>query len=291
MISADAGISIANVRSGQFTDEMFCLYDTGANCMVVPHDRKYKGTAIRCTLPGETVVGGQVIQQLSLGEEVVVKVVALQGAAPIMPMTVVIDMAEWKVETTDDIPAQLVAIDKNGKRRPMTRYDALHYLISYDDFVACMNDVYTRVSVLGQVSKGLLMATLVKLQQKRKNALMSVSETGEHLTPSESGSRADEEWEPENSSLEEHQKAYAMKVPKELEDFVLLQDPSNSNRTKVALADRSGNGPEIIKKIMALTDMHVKSLNKFARSGIASQAQGTAIQMGAKTGRGTGFDT
>eukprot|EP00971_Amphidinium_carterae_P298087 5923183-Amphidinium_carterae.1 len=45
---------------------------------------------------------------------------------------------------------------------------------------------------------------------------------------------------------------------------------------------------EIHKKVMILTDMHEKSTNKFARSGIASQ--GTAIHMGAKTGRGTGFD-
>eukprot|EP00971_Amphidinium_carterae_P292883 5814893-Amphidinium_carterae.1 len=74
MITADAGISIAHVKSSFFTDEMFCLYDTGANCMVLPNDKKYRGTAIRCTLPGETVVGGHVIQQLSLGEEIVVKV-------------------------------------------------------------------------------------------------------------------------------------------------------------------------------------------------------------------------
>eukprot|EP00971_Amphidinium_carterae_P163375 3239464-Amphidinium_carterae.1 len=40
---------------------------------------------------------------------------------------------------------------------------------------------------------------------------------------------------------------------------------------------------------MTLTDMHEKAVNKFARSGIASQ--GTAIQMGAKTRRGTGFET
>eukprot|EP00971_Amphidinium_carterae_P261404 5185786-Amphidinium_carterae.1 len=83
MITADAGISIAHVKLSFFTDEMFCLYDTGANCMVLPNDKKYKGTAIRCTLPGETVVGGHVIHQLSLGEEIVVKVVSLQGASPI----------------------------------------------------------------------------------------------------------------------------------------------------------------------------------------------------------------
>eukprot|EP00971_Amphidinium_carterae_P331807 6465602-Amphidinium_carterae.1 len=86
---------IAHVKSSFFTDEMFCLYDTGANCMVLPNDKKYKGTAIRCTLPGETVVGGHVTQQLSLGEEIVVKVVSLQGASPIMPMTILTDMAGW----------------------------------------------------------------------------------------------------------------------------------------------------------------------------------------------------
>eukprot|EP00971_Amphidinium_carterae_P092366 1828629-Amphidinium_carterae.1 len=38
---------------------------------------------------------------------------------------------------------------------------------------------------------------------------------------------------------------------------------------------------------MQLTEEHAKSQNRFHRSGIASK--GTAIQMGAKTGRGTGF--
>eukprot|EP00971_Amphidinium_carterae_P350231 6491446-Amphidinium_carterae.1 len=138
---------------------MFCLYDTGANCMVLPNDKKYKGTAIRCTLPGETVVGGHVIQQLSLGAEIVVKVVSLQGASPIMPMTILTDMAGWRVEIIDSIPKHLVAIDVHGRRRPMKRYDGLHYL-SYEDFVACMNDVYKRVDVVGQVTKELLMSSL-----------------------------------------------------------------------------------------------------------------------------------
>eukprot|EP00971_Amphidinium_carterae_P207144 4109612-Amphidinium_carterae.1 len=38
---------------------------------------------------------------------------------------------------------------------------------------------------------------------------------------------------------------------------------------------------------MSLTEEHAKSQNRFHRSGIASK--GIAIQMGAKTGRGTGF--
>eukprot|EP00971_Amphidinium_carterae_P009645 190486-Amphidinium_carterae.1 len=280
MITADAGISIAHVKSSFFTDEMFCLYDTGANCMVLPTDKKYKGTAIRCTLPGETIVGGHVIQQLSLGEEIVVKVVALQGASPIMPMTILTDMAGWTIETIDSIPKNLVAVDPRGNRRPLKRYDGLHYL-RYEDFVDCMNDVYKRVDVVGQVTRELLMTSLGKLQKTKQASLMSLSETDDQQAPSDSGSRVGSDGEPGNGD----QRASKIQVPKELEEFVLLQDPSNINRTKVALADLKPHGLEILRRIMILTDIHEKAINKFARSGIASQ--GTAIQMGAKTGRGT----
>eukprot|EP00971_Amphidinium_carterae_P203953 4047432-Amphidinium_carterae.1 len=124
------------------------------------------------------------------------------------------------------------------------------------------------------------MSSLVKLQAKKKNALMSLSETDEQPGPSNSGLHAEKEGTPGV----EIQKACTIQAPKELEDFVLPQDPSNINRTRVALSDLSPHGMEILKKIMILTDMHEKSSNKFARSGIASQ--GTAIHMGAKTGRG-----
>eukprot|EP00971_Amphidinium_carterae_P323668 6432400-Amphidinium_carterae.1 len=55
MITTDAGVSIAHVQSSTYTDEVFCLYDTGAtNCMVLPNDQNFKGSPIKCTLPGET---------------------------------------------------------------------------------------------------------------------------------------------------------------------------------------------------------------------------------------------
>eukprot|EP00971_Amphidinium_carterae_P075775 1497311-Amphidinium_carterae.2 len=225
MITADAGISIAHVKSR-------------ANCMVLPTDKKYRGTAIRCTLPGETVVGGHVIQQLSLGEEIVVKVVALQGASPIMPMTILTDMAGWTVETVDSIPKHLVAIDTRGHRRPMNRYDGLHYL-KYDDFVACMNDVYKKVNMVGQVTRELLMSSLGKLQaKKKKNSLMSLSETDEQQAPFDSGLRAGTNGGPGA----EGQIASNIQVPKELEDFVLPQDPSNINRTKMGAKTGRGTG-------------------------------------------------
>eukprot|EP00971_Amphidinium_carterae_P200571 3980211-Amphidinium_carterae.1 len=134
-----------------------------------------------------------------------------------MPMTILTDMAGWSVETINSIPKHLVAIDLQGKRRPMKRYDGLHYL-SYKDFVACMNDVYKRVDVVGQVTKELLMSSL-----------------DEQQAPSDSGLHTEEVGMPEV----ETQKACTIQVPKELEDFVLPQDPSSINRTRVALADLS----------------------------------------------------
>eukprot|EP00971_Amphidinium_carterae_P036886 725208-Amphidinium_carterae.1 len=85
-------------------------------------------------------------------------------------------MAGWTIETIDSIPKHLVAVDSQGKRRPLKRYDGLHYL-KYEDFVACMNDVYKRVDVVGQVTRELLMASLGKLQKKKQASLMSLSET------------------------------------------------------------------------------------------------------------------
>eukprot|EP00971_Amphidinium_carterae_P032730 644377-Amphidinium_carterae.3 len=146
-----------------------------------------------------------------------------------MPMTILTDMAGWSVETINSIPKHLVAVDMQGRRRPMKRYDGLHYL-SYKDFVACMNDVYKRVDVVGQVTKELLMSSLVKLQARKENALMSLSDTDEQQAPSDSGLRAEKERMPEVES----QKACTIQVPKELEDFVLPQDPSSINRTRVA---------------------------------------------------------
>eukprot|EP00971_Amphidinium_carterae_P213398 4234990-Amphidinium_carterae.1 len=62
--------------------------------MVLPNLRDFKGAPIKCTLPGETVVTGQVIQILSMKDnDTKVKVIALDGAAPIMPMTILVDMA------------------------------------------------------------------------------------------------------------------------------------------------------------------------------------------------------
>eukprot|EP00971_Amphidinium_carterae_P246333 4892680-Amphidinium_carterae.3 len=217
MITADSGISIAHVKSSVFTDEMFCLYDTGANCMVLPSNKKFKGTAIRCTLPGETVVVGHVIQLLSLKEEVMVKVVALKGAAPIMPMTIVVDMAGWKVETINSTPAHLVAVDKTGKRRPMTRHDGLRYL-SHEDFVDCMTNVYKKVDVLGQVTKDSLVSFLAKLRSTTKGSLMSLAETEENQATSPSGAHAEGEWKSEGAFLDEQQKAYTRNVRMVLEE-------------------------------------------------------------------------
>eukprot|EP00971_Amphidinium_carterae_P168023 3328960-Amphidinium_carterae.1 len=136
-------------------------------------------------------------------------------------------MAGWTIETIDIIPSHLVAVDSQGKKRPLKRYDGLHYL-KYEDFVACMSDVYKRVDVVGQVTRELLMASLGKLQKKKQASLMSLSETEYPQAPSDSGSRVGSDGELGN----EDQRASSVQVPKELEEFVLLQDPQNINRTK-----------------------------------------------------------
>eukprot|EP00971_Amphidinium_carterae_P332687 6466949-Amphidinium_carterae.1 len=79
-----------------------------------------------------------------------VRVVSLPGATPIMPMAILVDMAGWKIEATDNEPALLVATDLRGRRRFLNRVDGLHYLC-HEDFMACLQDAYRRVDVLGKV--------------------------------------------------------------------------------------------------------------------------------------------
>eukprot|EP00971_Amphidinium_carterae_P043283 851592-Amphidinium_carterae.1 len=67
----------------------------------------------------------------------------------------------------------------------------------------------------------------------------------------------------------EESKVSSARVPRELEDFVKLQDPSNIDRARIALSKPSGSVGEILKKIMSLTEEHAKSQNRFHRSGIA----------------------
>eukprot|EP00971_Amphidinium_carterae_P159355 3158841-Amphidinium_carterae.1 len=124
--------------------------------MVLPSGPDFKGVPIKCTLPGETIVEGQVIQVLSMKKnDTKVKVVSLPGAAPIMPMAILVDMAGWKIEATDNEPALLVATNLQGRKRFLNRVDALHYLC-HDDFMACLSDAYKRVDVLGKVHQSAL---------------------------------------------------------------------------------------------------------------------------------------
>eukprot|EP00971_Amphidinium_carterae_P208939 4145054-Amphidinium_carterae.6 len=281
MITADGSVSIANVKSCAFTDEVFCLYDTRANCMVLPNGPEFKGSPIKCTLPGETVVEGQVIQVLSMkNNDAKVKVVALQGAAPIMPMAILVDMAGWKIEITDTIPALMVATDQQGKRRSLSRVDGLHYLC-HEDFMACLTDAYKKVDVLGRVHQSALKKYVRGLKSKDKGLLGSLAEA-EELS---SGSTFADEGRSSNGARKgEKLRTNLIRVPKET-----VLDPSNIDRTRIALSKPTGNTGELFKKIAFLTEIHAKQHNRrFARSGIANK--GVAIQMGAKTGRGTGFD-
>eukprot|EP00971_Amphidinium_carterae_P092433 1830052-Amphidinium_carterae.1 len=214
MITADASVSIAHVQSSTYIDDIFCLYDTGANCMVLPNDQNFKGSPIKCTLPGETVVTGQVIQVLSMGDnDTKVKVIALSGAAPIMPMAILVDMAGWKIEATQSVPALLVATDLKGKRRPLNRVDNLHYLC-HEDFMACLKDVYKRVDVLGQELA--LKKYVGSLRSKETGHLGSLAEAEE---PSSCGTLADEGRRTEVDLTGTGMRANSTRVPRELEEF------------------------------------------------------------------------
>eukprot|EP00971_Amphidinium_carterae_P006631 130623-Amphidinium_carterae.1 len=157
----------------------------------------------------------------------------------------------------------MIATDLKGKRRQLNRVDNLHYL-SHSDFMACVEEV----------------RNVGSLRSKKAGHLGSVSETQES---SSSGPSADEGQTDVGEQANQESKVSAARVPRELEDFVKLQDPSNIDRNKIALSKPSGSVVDIFRKISYLTEEHAKSQNRFHRSGIASK--GIAIQMGAKTGR------
>eukprot|EP00971_Amphidinium_carterae_P099074 1959167-Amphidinium_carterae.2 len=170
-------------------------------------------------------------------------------------------MAGWKIEATKTQPALLEATDLQGKRRSLNRVDGLHYLC-HEDFMACLTDAYKKVDVLG------------KVHQRR-------------ITGITFGSRGILIWRGNNQ--EKGARTNLIRVPKELEDLVLPTDPTNIDRTRIALSKPNGKTGELFKKTAFLIEIYAKQQNsRFARFGIASTR--VAIQMGAKTGRGTGFD-
>eukprot|EP00971_Amphidinium_carterae_P331585 6465245-Amphidinium_carterae.1 len=211
-----------------------------------------------------------------------VKVVALPDAAPIMPMAILVDMAGWKIEATNTQPALLVAIDLQNRRRSLNRVDGLHYLC-HEDFMACLTDAYKKVDVLGKVHQSALKKYVGSLKSENKGSLGSLSEMEE--SPS-GGTLADEGRSSNRNKKEKGARTNLIRIPKELEDLVLPTDPTNLDRTRIALSKPTGKTGELFKKIAFLIEIYAKQQNsRFARSGIAST--GVAIQMGAKTGRGT----
>eukprot|EP00971_Amphidinium_carterae_P169795 3364055-Amphidinium_carterae.1 len=86
-----------------------------------------------------------------------------------MPMTILVDMAGWKIEAIHSgpsVPVVMMATDLKGKKRQLNRVDNLHYL-SHSDFMACLMDLYRKVDVLGQVTEQALKKYVGSLRSKK----------------------------------------------------------------------------------------------------------------------------
>eukprot|EP00971_Amphidinium_carterae_P120397 2385397-Amphidinium_carterae.1 len=152
--------------------------------------------------------------------------------------------------------------------------------------MACLSDAYKRVDVLGKVHQSALKKYVASLKSRNSGSLGSLSENEDSSC---GGTLANEGRTATRNKKGKGEQANLIRIPKELEEFVLPTDPTNIDRTRIALSKPNGKTGEIFKKIAFLTEIYAKQQNnRFARSGIAST--GVSIQMGAKTGRGTGFD-
>eukprot|EP00971_Amphidinium_carterae_P281298 5585029-Amphidinium_carterae.1 len=92
-----------------------------------------------------------------------------------MPMTILVDMAGWKIEAIHSGPsgpAVMMATDLKGKRRQLNRVDNLHCL-SHGDFMACLMDLYRKVDVFGQVTEQALKKYVGSLRSKKTGHLGS----------------------------------------------------------------------------------------------------------------------
>ena len=118
-----------------------CLLDTGANALVLPKRDGMTGSEAQCTVPGGGVISGMVAQVVACdGEEY--HAVAIEGAAPLLPLSWLILLAGWKHLPRVDKGRMCVSVQSpEGIETELTERSKMHYL-DQETFWAVLSDVW-----------------------------------------------------------------------------------------------------------------------------------------------------
>ena len=123
----------------QADPKCFCLLDTGANALVLPRKGSMSGTEAQCTVPGGSIVPGTVIQVLNLAG-VDYHIVAIEGAAPLMPLSWLILLAGWSyVPTVENGQMKVLVVTPEGREIVLVERSKMHYL-DQSTFYAVLKD-------------------------------------------------------------------------------------------------------------------------------------------------------
>eukprot|EP00971_Amphidinium_carterae_P310677 6173518-Amphidinium_carterae.1 len=124
--------------------------------------------------------------------------------------------------------------------------------------MACLSDAYKRVDVLGKVHQSALTKYVASLKSGTSGSLGSLSENEESSC---GGTSANEERAATRSRKGNGAQTNLIRIPKELEDFVLPTEPTNIDQTRIALSRPNGRTGEIFKNISFLTEVYAKQQN------------------------------
>ena len=121
----------------------YCLLDTGANALVVPKKNGMRGAEAQCTVPGGKVVSGMVVQVVACdGEDY--HAVAIEGATPLMPLSWLLLLAEWKyLPEVDKGKIRVLVQSPEGREVELTEKSKMHYM-DQETFWAVMADIWKR---------------------------------------------------------------------------------------------------------------------------------------------------
>ena len=125
----------------QADSKCYCLLDTGANALVLPKRDGMMGSEAQCTVPGGGVVSGMVAQVVACDDEEY-HAVAIEGAAPLLPLSWLILLAGWKYLPKVDKGKTRVSVQSpEGIETELTERPKMHYL-DHDAFWAVLSDAW-----------------------------------------------------------------------------------------------------------------------------------------------------
>ena len=152
----------------------YCLLGTGANALVLPKREGMTGTEAQCTVPGGNVVSGMVVQVVTCdGEEH--HAVAIEGAAPLLPLSWLLLLAGWKYLPEVERGKVRVTIQSpEGIETELAERSKMNYL-DKDTFWMVLTDVWRRNPSISGMTSSQLLKSLSAREATRDLNSVSVS--------------------------------------------------------------------------------------------------------------------